>query len=93
MPTLKAKQPHELLDFDFNATRPLGADDVIESASATFTGMNQNLVIENVSFTDTTAKVWLSGGTDGAIYKITVLIKTFAGRTIEGEFILNVKDT
>lgn len=92
MATRKTKQPRELLDFDFSGMRALGDEDAIVDVIAFFTGPDQALVIENISWTDIVAKLWISGGTDGAIYKVTVIIMTVAGRKIEGEFILAVKD-
>lgn len=92
MSTKKTKQPHELLDFDFNGSRPLGNDDTISNVTATYTGPDQALVIENISWDDIRGKVWLSGGTSGKKYKVTALIQTVAGRTLESEFMLYVKD-
>lgn len=92
MATLKSKQPREILDFDFDVSRAIGDEDAIANVTAFCTGPNQALVVENISWSDTIAKIWVSGGTDNMAYKITVLINTVAGREVEGEFILNVKD-
>jgi hypothetical protein len=86
------KQPREVLDYDLNAARSLGEEDVIDNVAVSYEGPDQSLVVEHISWDDTTAKVWLSGGTDGAKYKVTGLINSAGGREIEGEFILPVKD-
>lgn len=89
----KSKQPHETLDYDFNALRPLGNDDTITGVTASYSGPDRLLFIERALVMDeVTPKVWLSGGTDGATYKVTILATTAAGRVIEGEFLLYVKD-
>jgi len=36
--------------------------------------------------------VWLSGGTDGQRYKVTVTVDTMGGRRDQSEFIVRVKD-
>lgn len=88
----KTKQPREEEDFDIICTRRLGAGDSITGVTATYTGPDLALVIERVEWSDTVAKVWVSGGTDKKNYKITALITTALGRTLEGDFILIVKD-
>jgi hypothetical protein len=88
----KTKQPREVDDFDIICTRRLGAGDVITGVTATYAGPDLALAIERCEWTDTVAKVWLSGGTDKKNYKITLLITTAKGRTIESDFILIVKD-
>jgi hypothetical protein len=87
----KTKQPREVLDFDFNGDRALGSIDTISNVTVSCEGPDQSLVVENVSWDDTVGKVWLSGGTDGATYKVTGLVFTAAGREIEDEFLLTVK--
>ena len=88
----KTKQPHEVLDFDFEAMRRMDDDDVITDASASVTGDDAALLLEAVTWTDTRVKVWLAAGNDLKNYKITVLITTFGGRVFEGEFVLFVKE-
>jgi hypothetical protein len=88
----KFKQPSEVLDFDIIADKRLTDDDSIVSAGATFSGPDSNLVIMRVTWSGTVAKVWLSGGTDGCTYKVTVEILTANGRQIESEFYVQVKD-
>jgi hypothetical protein len=86
------KQPRELLDFDIIAARSLGDSDTIDNVTAFITGPDDVLTVENISWTDVAAKVWIAGGSDDATYKVTALIYSVGGREIEGEFYLRVKD-
>jgi hypothetical protein len=89
----KTKQPREIQDFDIICTRRLTAGDIITGVTATYSGPDLALVIERCEWSDTTAKVWVSGGSDKKSYKITLLITTAQGRTLEVDFMLTVKDT
>lgn len=90
---LKNKQPSETLDFDIDCRKRMDSSDTITSVNASFSGPNQALVIERTSFyDDTVAKIYVSGGTDNTTYKITLLVVTMNGTTIETEFLLHVKD-
>jgi hypothetical protein len=40
----------------------------------------------------TLAKLWISGGTVGTQYKVTVLMTSEGGRIDESELIFNIKD-
>lgn len=88
----KLKQPSERLDFDFVADKRLTDDDYIVNAVSNVTGPDTLLLIDETTWTPNTAKVWVSGGTDNCIYKVTSIIYTKNGRRIEGEFNLRVKD-
>lgn len=88
----KTKQPRETLDFDFNCERSLGDSDNVIDAYASYTGPDTSLVIEKIEPQGETVKVWVSGGTDRATYKIELLIPTDAGRVIEAEMQLAVKE-
>lgn len=88
----KTKQPREVEDFDVICDRQLADDDSITSATASYTGPDGALSIERVTWTDTVAKVWCAGGTDMVTYKVTIIIQTVNGRTIEADFYLYVKD-
>lgn len=88
----KTKQSAEILDFDFVADRRLTDSDQITNVTAAYTGPDQLLTIERVTWTTTVAKVWLSGGTNGKTYEVTGTIYTLNGRKIEGEFLLLVRN-
>lgn len=88
----KKKQPREELDFDFPCDRAISDDDKINAVAVSYTGPDDVLVISHISWDDTTPKVWIMGGSDGAEYKITIVINTDGGRIIEGDMLLYVKD-
>ena len=87
------KQPADVLDYDIDYTTWLPDTDAIASATATVTpegGMSVDLtlVIEN----NTRVKIWVSGGTNGITYKVTVTTTTADGRVKQDEFRVKVKD-
>lgn len=85
-----SKQPVEVLDYDVDCSEWLASDDVLASATAAVDGTG--LVIDSVLVSSPRVKVWLSGGTDGSSYKITVTITTDDGRIKQVEFRVRVKD-
>lgn len=94
MPYEKHKQPQEVLDYDIDCTKRLSSDDTIIRVQPSVSGPDNLLVVERSTPIEngTRAKIWLSGGTHMARYKVTVLCVTYEGRTIESEFFVNVKD-
>lgn len=90
------KQPAEIKDYDIDYREWLApADDIIDSVTATVTSATEDtptLVVDSVQFTVFVAKVWLSGGTTGVKYKVTVQVQTAGGRLDESELIFNIKD-
>lgn len=50
------------------------------------------LSIDAVDVASTRVTVWISGGTVGLVYKISVTTGTVAGRILQDEFILKIKD-
>lgn len=93
-PTL-IKQPSEsrLYTMDFAANCAVGEtiSSVTSFAADTPTGATA-LTVGGASCSGTTASARISGGTDGKQYKVTVLVLTSAGNTLEGEGILQVRD-
>lgn len=89
------KQPADTLDYDVDFGKWLPDDDEILTVVATATtidGEATPLVIDSVQVASPIVKVWLSGGTDGSGYVVTVTIATAGGRIKETEFKLRVKD-
>lgn len=77
----------EELDYVFDWSGELGADTISSSGFIAADG----LTVESDSNTDTTATVWLSGGTAGTVYKVVNTIITAAGRTLVKTVELRVK--
>lgn len=89
---LKTKQPYETLDFDLDCSRRLSGEDEVSSVSASIAGPDSTMSIVRTSFTGSVAKLWVTGGTNDATYKITAHIVSLTGRIIETEFLIHVKD-
>lgn len=85
-----SKQPVEVLDYDIDCSDWIVSDDLVASATATADGTG--LVVDSVFVASPRIKVWLSGGTNGSSYKITVTITTDDGRVKQVEFRVRVKD-
>lgn len=91
------KQPREVKDYDIDYSPWLTPmSDVLDSVTGTVTCLTDpsdtSLTLDSTLHTNTVAKFWLSGGTAGAKYKLTVLAKTTGGREDESELIFTLKD-
>lgn len=90
------KQPAEVKDYDIDYTQWLSpAEDVLDGVTAVVSSTAETsptLVVDLVQHTVYVAKIWLSGGTPGVRYKVTVQAQTVGGRLDESELIFNVKD-
>ena len=85
-----SKQPVEVLDYDIDCTDWLVSDDLLASATAVVD--TAGLTVDSVLVASPRIKVWLSGGTNGATYKVTVTITTDDGRVKQVEFRVRVRD-
>lgn len=74
---LHDKDPNSTLDYVIDWEDWLGADTITDSTWVATAGIT---IDDGDQFTDTTATVWLSGGTDRATYLVTNHITTAAGR-------------
>ena len=95
----KEKQPGEIKDYPIDYSKwlaEISGGDTIASANAaavcTSDASDTALVVDSVSTAATGLSVWLSAGTDGQIYKITVTVTTVGGRVDQSEFIVKLKD-
>ena len=95
------KQPADTFDYDIDFSQFLSDGDTLVSAgnppipsplnvAVTPTGLTigGTYVVDN----GTTIKQWISGGVDGGRYKISVTATSNAGRVIQVEFVVRVKD-
>lgn len=96
------KQPVEKLDWVIGTKKWMPKGDSLSSATAEVEVLNSGeepiaLIIDAVDITlKNEVVIWLSGGTDGTDYKVSVTINT-AGtgarpRTAQDEFIVKVRD-
>jgi hypothetical protein len=58
----------------------LSATDRIVSASAAISGDDDELTVDHIDTSDTTAKIWLTGGTAGVTYTVKASIVSNEGR-------------
>lgn len=85
------KQPVERMDYDVDFTEWLTAGDNVDTCDVT--SSDPALVIDEVTLNDPRVKVWLTGGTSGKKYKVSLTATTADGRIKQVEFSVSVKDT
>jgi hypothetical protein len=88
------KQPAEVLDFDVDFSSFLSAagGDTLLSAVSVVDAATITIASTAVNVVTGVVKVWLSGGTDGTSYKVTVTATTTGGRVKQHEFRVRVRD-
>lgn len=91
------KQPSEIKDYDVEyATWLAPMGDTLDNVTTTVVCLTDDtdttLVCDSVSRTSTRCKVWMSGGTDGNKYKLTIQAATVGGRLDESELEFTIKD-
>lgn len=83
------KDPHAVLDYVFDWSNWLASGETISTSAIT---VESGITKDSESNTSTTAKVWLSGGTEGVRYTITSRITTNQGRTDDRSAIVRVSN-
>ncbi len=95
------KQPADTLDYDIDFSAILDDGDTLASTGSPAIPTPLNVVVSPAGLTvaptfvinnGKTIKQWVSGGSSGIRYKITVTATTAAGRVKQVEFIVRVKD-
>jgi hypothetical protein len=90
------KQPAEVKDYDIDYSDWLiPAADTINGITTAVTSETQatpTLVVDYTQQTITLSKLWISGGTVGVQYKVTVRMTSAGGRIDESELIFSIKD-
>ena len=84
------KQPAEVKDYDIDYSEWLTAGDNVQAASVEVAPVG--LTVESTFINDPRVKIWVSGGTTGTTYKLTVTATTADGRVKQDEFKVKVKD-
>jgi len=84
------KQPVEVIDYDIDYSEWLTPGDNVESAAVTVEPAG--LTIESTFINDPRVKIWVSGGSNGTQYKLTITTTTADGRVKQDEFKIRVKD-
>ncbi|OWT55272.1 phage fiber-tail adaptor protein [Candidimonas nitroreducens] len=91
------KQPSEIKDYDVDYSPWLlpmddTLDDVTADVVCTTDATDTSLVCSSVERTTLRCKFWMSGGTNGNKYKLTIQATTVGGRLDESELVFSVKD-
>ena len=91
------KQPVEVKDYDIDYGEWLTpvADDldvVTTSVECLSDRADTSLQVDRALFTATVVKLWVSGGTNGARYKVTVTVTTTYERVDQSELIFTIKE-
>lgn len=86
------KQPREVLDYDITLADWLKEGDVIASAAMVDDDGKCTVDLVEKINSNKTLRIWISGGTDANTTKQSVLITTTAGRKLEVEFTIKIKD-
>jgi hypothetical protein len=79
------KDPDAVLDWIFDWNDWLAESETISSSSFI---VDPGITVDSNSNTTKTAKVWLSGGTEGQVYRVTCRITSSEGRTDDRSFTL-----
>ena len=85
------KQPADIQDYDvdFNDYLTPFSDTGLSHTATIDTG----ITLVSSTLSAGIVKVWLSGGTDGTTYKLTVTLTTTGGRVKQYEINIKVKET
>ena len=85
------KQPTESDLFDIDFTPKLAAGDTISSVTSVTTAQS-GLTIGAPTLSTTKVQVRISSGTSGTLYKITAIVFTANGNTLETDVYLRVEE-
>lgn len=84
------KAPVDVLDFDFEFARWMPDGDSLNGAVAEIT--DSTATVQKIDRSDTLARVWIQGGDDGDVGKVTVTVTTSNGRTKQVVATLKVRN-
>lgn len=84
------QQPTEKQSYTVDYSEALTDGDNIESAYAT--SSPEGLEVTDVSPVDPRVRFWVSGGTAGVSYKITITAHTADGRVFQDELTFKIKE-
>lgn len=84
------KQENDVLDYTVDLAKWIVAGDTVTSSTASVSPSDLTISVTNSA--TSSPKVWVSGGTNGSSYQITLTVDTNVGRTKEFEFIIVVAE-
>jgi len=92
--TFKAvKDPDAVLDYRINWEEVLNNNEIPDTITSSSGVVDNGLVLDSNSFTDTTSTAWVSAGTLGQLGRLVNTIVTTGGRTHVRTIEVSVKDT
>lgn len=91
------KQPGDTLDYDFDYSKWLNADDDIISAVFDITFLGTPAPVAPMTISSNVVqpkftKVWLTGGAAGEVYKVTCTITTARNRVKQDEIKIRLRE-
>jgi len=90
------KQPREVKDYVIGYKEWLAEGDTVNDVNVVIECLNDPidnaLINDSVTLSPDGIKLWMSGGTHGNKYKLTLLVYTLGGRIDEIELIITIKD-
>lgn len=88
------KQPADVQDYDCDFTEYIESmNETVGAAHTAVATAETGITVESYAIVAGVVKVWLSGGTDGETYKVTVTLTTAGTRVKQAEFNVKVKET
>jgi hypothetical protein len=85
------QQEDEVLDYIVDLSDAMDPGDTISAdPGAVVVTVGEGITLGGVSNSNTTVSVWLSGGVEGSVYSIRVVVETSQGRTFAEEFELKI---
>ena len=84
------KQPAERFSYTVSYEDALTVGDNVQSATAEVSP--SGLVVDNVGVYDPRVKIWVSAGTAGTTYKVTLTVVTADVRTFQDELVFRIKE-
>jgi hypothetical protein len=84
------QQPTERLSYTIDYAEALTDGDNVQTAFAVVSPAG--LTVDNVSPIDPRVRFWVTGGTAGTTYKVTITTDTADGRVFQDEVIFKIKE-
>jgi len=86
------KQPAESRLFTMEFAALLATGETLAGVTSVTDDPTGTLTLTGETYSGSQASVRIAGGTDGVTYKITFVVTTSAGNTLEAEGLLKVED-
>jgi len=89
------QQPAERLSYTFDYSEYLTDGDNIQTSVGLAENLSvgsNDLLVEAVTVLDPRVRFWITGGTAGQRYKVTITSDTADGRTLQDELVVKVKE-